>query len=62
MWKDIPIIVLTAKDLTDMDWGTLQQSVNRIMQKSGMAEENLISEVRGLLREHEVLTKENRVQ
>jgi signal transduction histidine kinase/CheY-like chemotaxis protein len=62
MWKDIPIIVLTAKDLTDMDWRVLQQSVNRIMQKSSMAEENLISEVRGLLREHEVVTKENCIQ
>jgi signal transduction histidine kinase/CheY-like chemotaxis protein len=61
MWKDIPIIVLTAKDLTNMEWGALQQRVNRIIQKSGLAGESLIGEVRALLREHGVATKESRI-
>ena len=52
-WKDIPIIVLTAKDLTDTEWGTLQQGVDRILRKSGMAGERLVADVRALLHEHE---------
>jgi CheY-like chemotaxis protein len=52
-WKDIPIIVVTAKDLTDSDWGFLRRSVDRIIQKSGLARESLMKEVRSLLREHD---------
>ena len=52
-WKDIPIIVLTAKDLTETEWGTLQQGVDRIIRKSGMAGESVVAEVRALLHEHE---------
>jgi signal transduction histidine kinase/DNA-binding response OmpR family regulator len=59
-WKNIPIIVLTAKDLTDTDWGTLQQGVDRILRKSGMAGESLVAEVRTLLHEHESSAGEDR--
>jgi DNA-binding response OmpR family regulator len=52
-WKDIPIIVLTAKDLTETEWGTLQQGVDRVLRKSGVAGESLVAEVRALLHEHE---------
>jgi signal transduction histidine kinase/CheY-like chemotaxis protein len=52
-WKDIPIIVLTAKDLTEAEWGTLQQGVDRVLRKSGVAGESLVAEVRALLHEHE---------
>jgi hypothetical protein len=45
--------VVTAKDLTDSDWGFLRRSVDRIIQKSGLARESLMKEVRSLLREHD---------
>ena len=51
-WKDIPIIVVTAKDLTDSDWRFLNRSIDRIIQKSGIDRESLMKEVRSLLREH----------
>jgi signal transduction histidine kinase/CheY-like chemotaxis protein len=51
-WRDIPIVVVTAKDLTDAEWGFLHQSVDRIIQKSGHARESLMQEVQSLLREH----------
>jgi len=60
-WRDIPIIVVTAKDLTDSDWGFLHRSVDRIIQKSGLARENLMKEVQGLLREHDASRKEDRI-
>ena len=60
-WRDIPIIVVTAKDLTDSDWGFLHRSVDRIIQKSGLAGENLMKEVQGLLREHDASRKEDRI-
>jgi len=58
-WRDIPIIVVTAKDLTDSDWGFLHRSVDRIIQKSGLARESLMKEVQSLLREHDASRKED---
>ena len=58
-WRDIPIIVVTAKDLTDDDCTFLCQSVDRIMQKAGLARETLMKEVQSLLREHAVPRKED---
>lgn len=58
-WRDIPIIVVTAKDLTDDDCTFLCQSVDRIMQKAGLARETLMKEVQILLREHAVPRKED---
>jgi CheY-like chemotaxis protein len=52
-WRDIPIIVVTAKDLTDSDQRFLQRSVDKIIQKSGLTSENLMKEVQSLLREHD---------
>jgi CheY-like chemotaxis protein len=57
-WRNIPIIVVTAKDLSDNDWEFLQQRVDRIIQKSGLSEQNLMNEVQGLLREHDAFRKE----
>jgi signal transduction histidine kinase/CheY-like chemotaxis protein len=54
-WRDVPIIVVTAKDLTDSDRAFLEQSVDRIMQKSGLASESLMKEVQSLLSEHVAL-------
>jgi len=60
-WKNIPIIVVTAKDLSDTDWEFLQQSVDRIIQKSGLSEQNLMNEVQELLREHDAFRKEKHI-
>ena len=61
-WRDIPIIVVTAKDLTHADLGFLHKSVDRIIQKSGLAREGLMKEVQGLLREHDASRKEDRIR
>ena len=58
-WRDILIIVVTAKDLTDSDWGILHRSVDRIIQKSGLARDGLMKEVQSLLREHDASRKED---
>jgi CheY-like chemotaxis protein/anti-sigma regulatory factor (Ser/Thr protein kinase) len=60
-WRNIPIIVVTAKDLSDADWKFLRQSVDKIIQKSGLSEENLMNEVQGLLREHGTFRKEKHI-
>jgi hypothetical protein len=33
-WKDVPVVVITAKDLTDGDRNRLNGGVERIIQKS----------------------------
>jgi signal transduction histidine kinase/CheY-like chemotaxis protein len=60
-WKDIPVIVVTAKDLTETDRRFLHQSVDKIIQKSGLGRENLIKEIQSSLREHDAFKKENRI-
>jgi hypothetical protein len=50
---------VTAKDLTESDWGILHRSVDRIIQKSGLAREGLMKEVQSLLREHDASRKED---
>jgi len=59
-WRDIPIIVVTAKDLTHADLGFLHKSVDRIIQKSGLARQDLMKEIHSLLREHNSSGKEDR--
>jgi len=58
-WSDIPIVVVTAKDLTDADWEFLRQRVDKIIRKSGLDRETLVSEVQDLLREHAASRKED---
>lgn len=59
-WRDIPIIVVTAKDLSDADLGFLNKSVDRIIQKSGLARQDLMKEIQSLLRGHDSCGKEDR--
>jgi CheY-like chemotaxis protein len=33
-WKDVPVVVITAKDLTDEDRNRLNGGVERVIQKS----------------------------
>jgi len=59
--RAIPIIVVTAKDLTDAECGFLCQSVDRIIQKAGLAGETLMKDVRRLLGEHDIAAREDLV-
>jgi CheY-like chemotaxis protein len=59
--RNIPIIVVTAKDLTDTECGFLCRSVDRIIQKAGLSGETLMQEVRRLLHEHDIPGKANLV-
>ncbi len=57
--RDIPIIVVTAKDLTDADLEFLHRSVDKIIRKSGLGGEDLIEEIRSIFHEHDAAKKEN---
>jgi CheY-like chemotaxis protein len=49
VWREIPVIVLTAKDLSAEDRERLNGSVARILQKGAYAREALLAEVRALV-------------
>ncbi len=57
-WKNIPIVVVTAKDLTEADFEFLRERVDKIIRKSGLDRETLVGEVRKLLKEHTESGKE----
>ncbi|HEV8714372.1 MAG TPA: response regulator [Candidatus Binatia bacterium] len=48
-WHAIPIIVVTAKDITPEDWQRLSGSVEKILQKGAYNREELLQEVRALV-------------
>ncbi len=48
-WRGIPVIVLTAKDLTPEDRDRLNGGVERILQKGAYTRESLLAEVRRLV-------------
>ncbi len=48
-WKNIPVIVLTAKDLTDEDRRILSGRVEQIVEKGAVSTEQLVSRIRQLL-------------
>jgi CheY-like chemotaxis protein len=48
-WHDIPVIIITAKDLTEEERTWLNGSVVRILEKGAPAREALLSEVRELV-------------
>ncbi|CAN5563911.1 hypothetical protein BH09PLA1_BH09PLA1_01130 [soil metagenome] len=48
-WREIPVIVLTSKELTDEDHARLNGGVQKIMQKSGVSREQILREVRDLI-------------
>ncbi len=49
-WHSIPIIVVTAKDLTDEDRRRLNGSVEKILQKGAQARDDLVREIRAVVR------------
>jgi len=48
-WRGIPVIVLTARDLSAEERELLNGSVTRILQKGAYGQEALLAEVRGLV-------------
>lgn len=48
-WRSIPVVVITAKDLTAEDHQRLNGYVAAIVQKSACSREALLAEVRDLL-------------
>jgi len=48
-WRSIPIIVVTAQDLTKEDRRKLNGNVETVLQKHGDSRESLLSQVRDLL-------------
>ena len=48
-WREIPIVVVTAKDLSTEDLDRLNGGVTRILQKSSRGAENLLDKVRSLI-------------
>jgi len=52
-WRDIPVIVLTAKDLTDADRRVLSGRVEQIFEKDAWSHEQLVGLVRKLAQERE---------
>jgi signal transduction histidine kinase/CheY-like chemotaxis protein len=48
-WRDVPVLVLTAKDLTDEDRRRLNGEVERIIQKGAYGRDELLHEVGRLL-------------
>jgi CheY-like chemotaxis protein len=49
-YRQLPIIVLTAKTLTAAEYTLLDQSVRTVIQKRGLDRGMLIEELQGLLR------------
>jgi CheY-like chemotaxis protein len=50
-WRSIPVVVLTAKDLTPEDQECLRGAVQDIMQKGSYSRDDLLREVRDLMRQ-----------
>ena len=44
-WREIPVVILTAKELTDQDRGRLSGSVVRILEKGAAGESTLLAEL-----------------
>ena len=51
-WKDIPVIVITAKHVTREDRERLASSVRTVLEKSGFTQEDLLGKVLQLVHQH----------
>jgi CheY-like chemotaxis protein len=49
-WADIPVVVVTAKDITAEEQARLDGHVKRVVQKGGLSREQLAKEIRTLAR------------
>jgi len=50
VWRSIPIVVVTAKDLTEEEWRQLNGHVERILQKGAYTRDQLLREVLDLVK------------
>jgi PAS domain S-box-containing protein len=57
-WRDIPIVVITAKDMTEEDRLRLKGSVETIISKSSKGVEAAVKEIQKLLRHVDVVAEE----
>jgi CheY-like chemotaxis protein len=48
-WRAIPVVVVTAKDLTAEDRGRLNGGIEKILQKGAYSREDLLNDVRDLI-------------
>jgi len=48
-WRSIPVVVVTAKDLTQEDRGRLNSSVTRVLQKGSYSRDELLAQVYNLV-------------
>ncbi|MBK9605206.1 MAG: response regulator [Betaproteobacteria bacterium] len=48
-WRDIPVLVVTAKDLTAEERGRLNGDVARVLQKGGSGLDELLAEIARVL-------------
>jgi CheY-like chemotaxis protein len=51
-WRAIPVIIVTAMDLSPSERFQLQGYVERIIQKGSYQRDDLLSEVRALIEQH----------
>ncbi len=56
-WRDIPVIVLTAKDVTEEDRRRLNGYVEKILPKGGYTAEQLLRDVRALISDGSTVSK-----
>ena len=49
-WRELPVVVLTAKELTAEDRTVLRGEVAKVLQKGSCSKEELLGEIRGVLR------------
>ena len=59
-WRSIPIVVITAKDLSPEDHERLNGYVARVLQKGALSRETLLAEVRDLVAASARLGRERR--
>ncbi len=60
-WRSIPIVVLTAKDLTEEDLRLLNGNVHKIIDKAGCSREELMHQVRDLLASWSAAGRSNQI-
>jgi CheY-like chemotaxis protein len=51
-WHDIPVIVVTAADLSESDHGRLNGGVERVLQKAALGGDQLLDELRELVTQY----------
>ena len=51
-WRTIPIVVITAKDLTHADRLRLNGGVEKLIEKKSLDQNDLFTEIRNILEEH----------